>query len=68
MEPIEGRQNDELFVLKTKTHLSLHLYCPKLKLVIEIDGESHAERFESDQARQKKLEEHGLTVSRFRDR
>ena len=26
--------------------------CPKLKLVLEIDGESHREKFESDQIRE----------------
>jgi very-short-patch-repair endonuclease len=28
-------------------------YCPKLKLVIEIDGESRREKFARDQIRQK---------------
>ena len=43
-------------------------YCPKLKLVIEIDGESHREKFLSDQIRQKNLESLGLNVLRFHDR
>ena len=43
-------------------------YCPKLKLVIEIDGESHREKFARDQTRQKSLEDVGLNVLRFRDR
>jgi very-short-patch-repair endonuclease len=43
-------------------------YCPQLKLVIEIDGESHRERFLSDQMRQKNLESLGLNVLRFHDR
>ena len=43
-------------------------YCPKLKLVIEIDGESHREKFLSDQIREKNLESLGLNVLRFHDR
>jgi very-short-patch-repair endonuclease len=43
-------------------------YCPRLKLVIEIDGESHREKFLSDQIRQKNLENLGLSVLRFHDR
>ena len=43
-------------------------YCPKLKLVIEIDGDSHRNKFERDQTRQKDLEALGLSVVRFHDR
>jgi very-short-patch-repair endonuclease len=43
-------------------------YCPRLKLVIEIDGESHRNKFESDQTRQRRLEDLGLSVMRFHDR
>ena len=43
-------------------------YCPRLKLVIEIDGESHRAKFASDQIRQKNLEHLGLSVLRFHDR
>ena len=43
-------------------------YCPKLGLVIEIDSESHREKFASDQTRQKDLGELGLSVVRFYDR
>jgi very-short-patch-repair endonuclease len=45
-------------------------YCPALRLVIEVDGDSH---FESDQAisrdrvRQKYLESLGITVMRFQN-
>ena len=42
-------------------------YCSKLKLVIEIDGESHSEKAEVDLIRQKKLESMGLSVLRFYD-
>ncbi len=42
-------------------------YCPKLKLVIEIDGYSHLdeEAFKNDQTRQNYLENLGLTVLRY---
>ena len=43
-------------------------YCPALRLVIEVDGESHRERFQRDMERQKDLEEMGLEVLRFTDR
>ena len=46
----------------------MDFYCPKLGLVIEIDGESHREKFASDQVRQKNLENLGLSVLRFHDR
>lgn len=42
-------------------------YCSKLKLVIELDGYSHAseEAHKKDMVRQKNLEALGLTVVRF---
>lgn len=45
-------------------------YCSKFKLVIEIDGNSHAseEARKKDIVRQKYLESLGLTVLRFDDR
>jgi len=42
-------------------------YCSKLKLAIEIDGESHDGRFGYDMERQRFLESIGLTVLRFND-
>ena len=42
-------------------------YCPRLKLVLEIDGDSHDGKEESDKVRQEKLESIGLTVLRFWD-
>lgn len=43
-------------------------YCSELKLVLEIDGDSHIEEsFEKDMKRQKWLESIGLTVLRFCD-
>ena len=43
-------------------------YCSELRLVIEIDGESHRERFEEDTQRQNDLEAMELEVLRFTDR
>lgn len=43
-------------------------YCPRLHLVIEIDGESHREQFQKDQAREEDLVQLGLNVLRFQDR
>lgn len=42
-------------------------FCYKLRLVIEIDGESHKDKYEYDQKRQKYLENLGLSVLRFDD-
>jgi len=42
-------------------------YCSKLKLVIEIDGESHFGNEKKDKTRQAFLESLGLTVLRFDD-
>lgn len=42
-------------------------YCSKLGLVIEIDGESHADKFDYDIRRQQFLESMGMTVLRFND-
>ena len=42
-------------------------YCSKLKLIIEIDGESHDGRFSYDMQRQSFLESMGLIVLRFND-
>ena len=40
-------------------------YCSDLQLVIEIDGDSHAETFEYDTERTRILEAYGLTVVRY---
>lgn len=42
-------------------------YCRKLRLVIEIDGDSHDGRQGYDKRRQQKLESLGCTVIRFYD-
>ena len=43
-------------------------YCPKLQLVLEIDGESHREQFHKDRVREEDLLQLGLHVLRFQDR
>jgi len=45
----------------------IDFYCRKLKLVIEIDGDSHDEKKVYDEQRQKRLESLGLHVIRFYD-
>ena len=42
-------------------------YCRKLKLVIEVDGESHDDKKAYDHRRQRRLESLGLHVIRFYD-
>jgi very-short-patch-repair endonuclease len=42
-------------------------YCSKLKLVIEIDGESHRLRFAADLRRQEHMKRMGIHVLRFND-
>jgi very-short-patch-repair endonuclease len=42
-------------------------YCPKLKLVIEIDGDSHEGKENSDRIRQEKIETLGLRMLRYSD-
>ena len=43
-------------------------FCPKLKLIIEVDGQVHLDRGEEDIVRQSKLESLRLTVLRFKAR
>ena len=46
----------------------IDFYCDEAKLCIEIDGDSHAEQIEYDQARTAYLNEVGYTVIRFTNR
>ena len=43
----------------------MDFYCSQLRLVIEIDGDSHAETVENDAERTKVLQSLGLTVVRY---
>ena len=40
-------------------------YCSKLKLIIEIDGDTHSEREKLDGLRTKKLNKYGIRVIRY---
>ncbi|GIK41173.1 MAG: hypothetical protein BroJett011_50060 [Chloroflexota bacterium] len=69
---LKGKQ---FFGLKFRRQHPLHqfildFYCHEKRLVIEIDGESHAELAHQryDQARTEWLEQHGLRVIRFQNR
>ena len=42
-------------------------FCSKLRLIIEIDGESHALKVEEDKRRQDRLESLGYSFLRFDD-
>jgi very-short-patch-repair endonuclease len=42
-------------------------YCPKLKLVIEIDGDTHNGKEQEDRIRQERIEALGLHVLRYSD-
>jgi very-short-patch-repair endonuclease len=42
-------------------------YCSKLKLIIEIDGDSHIGKEEADLFRQKEIESQGVMFLRFND-
>jgi very-short-patch-repair endonuclease len=46
----------------------IDFYCAEAKLCIEIDGDSHAEQVEYDQARTAWLNERGYAVIRFTNR
>jgi len=52
---------------KSIHHFIVDFFCAKLKLVIEIDGESHWLRFGEDRRRQEYLEQLGVHVLRFND-
>ena len=40
-------------------------YCSELKLAIEVDGDSHFGKEETDEAREKSLKEYGITILRY---
>lgn len=52
---------------KPMDHYVVDFFCPRLKLVLEIDGISHEGKLEQDEKRQKDLEEYDLTFLRFDD-
>ena len=48
-------------------HYIVDFYCHELRLAIEIDGNSHDLKFESDHRRQIQLEKYNITFIRFTD-
>ena len=48
-------------------HFIVDFYCPKLKLVIEIDGTSHLDKQEYDKQREEVLKSYGLFIARYDD-
>ena len=48
-------------------HYIVDFYCAKLKLVVEIDGESHQGKEEYDKKRDDKLNSYGLKVLHYSD-
>jgi very-short-patch-repair endonuclease len=48
-------------------HYIVDFYCPKLKLVIEIDGTSHIDKIEYDKNRDEVLKSYGLFTAGFND-
>jgi very-short-patch-repair endonuclease len=49
-------------------HYIVDFNCPKLSLVVEIDGDSHRSKFREDFERQRRLESAGFNFLRFQDR
>jgi very-short-patch-repair endonuclease len=66
---LKGRKMSSYQFMRQKPigNYIVDFFCSKLRLVIEIDGESHDGRFLYDVERQKFLESIGLTVLRFSD-
>jgi very-short-patch-repair endonuclease len=66
---LKGRKMDGYHFMRQKPigDYIVDFFCDKLRLVIEIDGESHDGRFLYDAERQEFLESIGFTVLRFND-
>ena len=66
-EVLRMRQFSEYKFLRQKPlgGYIVDFYCSELHLVIEIDGDSHAENIEYDEARTRFLQSLGLTVVRY---
>jgi len=67
-ELLSKRQSGyQFYRQKILYHYIVDFYCPKLKLVIEIDGTSHDSKKEYDEHRDKILESYGLKVLHYND-
>ncbi|MDQ3020079.1 MAG: DUF559 domain-containing protein [Bacteroidota bacterium] len=66
---IKGRKirNYQFMRQKPIGNYIVDFYCSKLKLVIEIDGDSHIDKEEKDEYRQNKIESLEILFLRFSD-
>jgi len=66
---LKGKQirNYQFMRQKPIANFIVDFYCSSLKLIIEIDGESHNLKGSEDVERQRKLELLGITIMRFTD-
>jgi len=65
-------RNRSLFPFRIRRQFSIanyivDFYCHSCNLIIEIDGDDHAQRYQDDLKRQKQLENFGYTVVRYRN-
>jgi len=69
-EVLRNKQFMDLRWLRQRPILSYiaDFYCAQLRLVVEIDGESHAYQKHYDEMRTKELHQLGITVVRFNNR
>jgi very-short-patch-repair endonuclease len=67
---LRNRQLDDLKIRRQHPidRFIIDFYCAEAKLCIEVDGDSHADQIEYDQARTAYLNERGYTVIRFTNR
>ena len=66
-EVLRNREFEDLKFTRQKPldRYIVDFYCAELQLVIEIDGDSHAEQEEYDRVRTERLGQYGITVIRY---
>lgn len=64
-----SRKQTEVRFLRQRSidHFIVDFFAPELKLIIEIDGNSHLTKGDYDLFRQRKLEKLGYTIIRFEE-
>lgn len=69
-EILGSKKFEELNFLRQRPidNYIVDFYCAELKLVIEIDGDSHAEKEKYDEIRTDVLENYGLKIIRYENR
>ncbi len=69
-EVLRGRRFHGYRFLRQKPLLDYiaDFYCSELRLVIELDGDSHAAQQDYDHTRTQRLAAHGITVIRYTNR